>query len=98
MLAIGRALMAQPRILLLDEPSMGLAPILVDAIFETIQRINRKGTTILLVEHNMRLVQEISDRVLALNFGVVLAEGSPKEALEHPEVMKAYLGEEGVSA
>jgi branched-chain amino acid transport system ATP-binding protein len=57
-----------------------------------------KGIAILLVEHNMRFVKSISDRILALNFGVTIAQGRPKEVLEHPEVMKAYLGEEGVSA
>jgi len=95
---LGRALAMEPDLLLLDEPSSGLNVEEMEDLSFWITDIKEElGITILLVEHNMRLVQEISDRVLALNFGVVLAEGSPKEALEHPEVMKAYLGEEGAS-
>ncbi|MCP4665763.1 MAG: ABC transporter ATP-binding protein [Deltaproteobacteria bacterium] len=96
---LGRALAMEPELLLLDEPSSGLNMEEREDLSFWITDIKEElGITILLVEHNMRLVQEISDRVLVLNFGIVLAEGSPKEALEHPEVMKAYLGEEGVSA
>ena len=95
---LGRALAMEPELLLLDEPSAGMNMEEMEDLSFWITDIKEElGITILLVEHNMRLVQEISDRVLALNFGVVLAEGSPKEALEHPEVMKAYLGEEGAS-
>ena len=96
---MGRALAMEPELLLLDEPSSGLNMEEREDLSFWITDIKEElGITILLVEHNMRLVQEISDRVLALDFGVVLAEGSPKEALEHPEVMKAYLGEEGASS
>jgi len=95
---LGRALAMEPDLLLLDEPSSGMNMEEMEDLSFWITDIKEElGITILLVEHNMRLVQEISDRVLALNFGVVLAEGSPKDVLEHPEVMKAYLGEEGVS-
>ncbi len=95
---LGRALAMEPDLLLLDEPSSGMnMEEIEDLIFWITDIKEELGITILLVEHNMRLVKEISDRVLALNFGVVIAQGSPKEVLEHPEVMKAYLGEEGVS-
>ena len=95
---LGRALAMEPDLLLLDEPSSGMNMEEMEDLSFWITDIKEElGITILLVEHNMRLVQDISDRVLALNFGVVLAEGSPKDVLEHPEVMKAYLGEEGVS-
>ena len=92
MLAIGRALMANPKLLLLDEPSMGLAPILVERIYETIAEINRQGTTILLVEQNANYALEVSSRGYVLETGrVVLADDS--EALrENPEVQNAYLG------
>ena len=95
---LGRALAMEPDLLLLDEPSSGLNVEEMEDLSFWITDIKEElGITILLVEHNMRLVQEISDRVLALNFGVVLADGTPKDVLEHPEVMKAYLGEEGAS-
>ncbi|MDP8924972.1 MAG: ABC transporter ATP-binding protein [Chloroflexota bacterium] len=92
MLAIGRALMADPTLLLLDEPSMGLAPILVDRIYETVQEINRQGTTILLVEQNANYALEVSTRGYVLETGrVVLADASTR-LREDPEVQKAYLG------
>src|SRR3954463_5365389 len=92
MLAIGRALMAQPRLLLLDEPGMGLAPILVERIYETIQQINEQGTTILLVEQNANSALDVSKRGYVLETGTV-ALGDRAEALrENPEVQKAYLG------
>jgi len=95
---LGRALTMEPDLLLLDEPSSGMNMEEMEDLSFWITDIKEElGITILLVEHNMRLVQEISDRVLALNFGVVLADGSPKDVLEHPEVMKAYLGEEGAA-
>lgn len=95
---LGRALAMEPDLLLLDEPSSGLNMEEMEDLSFWITDIKEElGITILLVEHNMRLVQEISDRVLALNFGVVLADGTPKDVLEHPEVMKAYLGEEGAA-
>ncbi len=92
MLAIGRALMAQPTLLLLDEPSMGIAPILVERIYETIAEINRQGTTILLVEQNANFALDVSSRGYVLETGsVALADES--EALRvNPEVQKAYLG------
>ena len=93
MLAIGRALMAHPRLMLLDEPSMGLAPILVEGIFDTIQQINKEGTTILLVEQNALMALSIADRGYVIQTGeIVLADAA--EALEANEmVRKSYLGE-----
>lgn len=92
MLAIGRALMAQPALLLLDEPSMGLAPKLVSAIFGTIGEIRRSGTTILLVEQNARQALRISDRAIVLSHGRVFKEGRSAELLEDPEVVEAFIG------
>ncbi len=94
MLAMGRALMASPRLLLLDEPSMGLAPILVDLIFETIQEINQQGTTVLLVEQNALMALSIAHRAYVLETGSIILSGTGKELLNNPEVMKAYLGME----
>ena len=89
----------EPELLLLDEPSSGMNMEEMEDLTFWITDIKEElGITILLVEHNMRFVNKISDRVLALNFGVVITQGSPKEVMEHPEVIKAYLGEEGVSA
>jgi branched-chain amino acid transport system ATP-binding protein len=93
MLAIGRALMARPRILLLDEPSMGLAPILVEQIFETVVDINRQGTTILLVEQNAAIALSVAHRAYVLETGSIVLEGGAAELSEHPEVQRAYLGE-----
>ena len=93
MLAIGRALMARPRILLLDEPSMGLAPILVEQIFETVADINRQGTTILLVEQNASIALSVAHRAYVLETGSVALSGAAAELSEHPEVQRAYLGE-----
>ena len=94
MLAMGRALMASPRLLLLDEPSMGLAPILVDLIFETIIAINKQGTTVLLVEQNALMALSITTRAYVLETGSIILSGTGKELLNNPEVMKAYLGME----
>jgi branched-chain amino acid transport system ATP-binding protein len=94
MLAMGRALMASPRLLLLDEPSMGLAPILVDLIFETILEINKQGTTVLLVEQNALMALSIATRAYVLETGSIILSGTGKELLNDPEVMKAYLGME----
>ncbi|MBI2466472.1 MAG: ABC transporter ATP-binding protein [Candidatus Rokubacteria bacterium] len=93
MLAIGRALMTAPRILLLDEPSMGLAPVLVEQIFETIQDINGQGTTILLVEQNAAMALTIARRGYVLETGTVVLEGAARDLAENVEVRRAYLGE-----
>jgi branched-chain amino acid transport system ATP-binding protein len=93
MLAIGRALMARPRLLLLDEPSMGLAPVLVEQIFDTITDINRQGTTILLVEQNAAMALSIARRGYVLETGRVVLSGAAAELAENPEVRRAYLGE-----
>lgn len=92
MLAIGRALMANPEILLLDEPSLGLAPFLVQEIFKIIQEINKMGTTILLVEQNAHLALKISHRAYVLEVGRLVIEGSSAELVEKAEIKKAYLG------
>ncbi len=92
MLAIGRALMASPRLLLLDEPSMGLAPILVEQIFEIIQKINAEGVSILLVEQNAQMALSIADRAYVLETGMVALSGKADALMENPEVQAAYLG------
>ena len=93
MLAIGRALMANPRLLLLDEPSMGLAPVLVEQIFDTIADINRQGTTILLVEQNAAMALSIAHRGYVLETGAIALAGTATELADNPEVRRAYLGE-----
>jgi len=92
MLAIGRALMSSPRILLLDEPSLGLAPLLVKAIFEVIKEINAKGTTVLLVEQNANLALRIAHRGYVMETGKITLSDSAKNLLANEEVKKAYLG------
>jgi len=92
MLAISRALMARPRLLLLDEPSMGLAPLMVQGIFKIIAGLSRKGTTILLVEQNARAAFEIADRGYLLETGSIVLQGSISELLNNKEVKRAYLG------
>ena len=92
MLAIGRALMARPTLLLLDEPSMGIAPILVERIYETIGEINRQGTTILLVEQNANFALDVSTRGYVLETGAVTVTDESASLRENPEVQKAYLG------
>ena len=92
MLAIGRALMAQPTLLLLDEPSMGIAPILVERIYETIAEINKQGTTILLVEQNANFALDVSKRAYVLETGAVTLSDKSEALRENPEVQKAYLG------
>ncbi len=93
MLAIGRALMGRPRLLLLDEPSMGLAPVLVEQIFDTIGAVNRQGTTILLVEQNAAMALSIAHRGYVLETGSVVLSGTAAELSENAEVRRAYLGE-----
>ena len=92
MLAIGRAIMADPKLLLLDEPSMGLAPILVERIYETIAEINKQGTTILLVEQNANYALEVSKRGYVLETGAVALSDESAKLRENPEVQQAYLG------
>lgn len=92
MLAMARALMSHPTLLLLDEPSMGLSPILVEQIFEIIREINQQGTSILLVEQNAQMALSIADRGYVLETGHVTLEGNAQELLENPQVIEAYLG------
>lgn len=92
MLAIGRAMMSKPRLMLLDEPSMGLAPLLVKEIFSIIKEINESGTTILLVEQNANMALSIANRAYVLETGKIVLEGSARELAESEEVKKAYLG------
>jgi branched-chain amino acid transport system ATP-binding protein len=93
MLATGRALMASPRVLLLDEPSMGLAPVLVDSIFDTIRQLHAAGTTILLVEQNARIALQVATRGYVLQTGVVVLEDTAENLRRNEMVRKAYLGE-----
>jgi branched-chain amino acid transport system ATP-binding protein len=92
MLAIGRAIMARPRILLLDEPSLGLAPIIVENIFEVITEINRQGTTILLVEQNAQMALQVAHRGYVVATGSIFLQGTSRELLENRQVRAAYLG------
>lgn len=94
MLSIGRALMARPKLLMLDEPSLGLAPMLVKAIFETIEEINQGGVTILLVEQNARAALRLADKGYVLETGRTILSGSAEELIRDERVRKAYLGEE----
>jgi branched-chain amino acid transport system ATP-binding protein len=93
MLAMGRALMAKPNLMLMDEPSMGLAPMLVEEIFQIIQDINRSGTTILLVEQNAQLALSVANRAYVLETGSIVLSGAAAELAANPEVRRAYLGE-----
>ena len=92
MLAMGRALMSHPKLLMLDEPSMGLAPILVEQIFDIIQDLNRKGSTILLVEQNAQMALSVAHRGYVMGTGKIVATGSGAELIESPEIKRAYLG------
>jgi branched-chain amino acid transport system ATP-binding protein len=93
MLAIGRALMAQPRLLLLDEPSLGLAPSVVLEMFEVIREINRRGVAVLLVEQNVAMALEVATRAYVLEEGRIVAEGIPQNLLAQPHIRRAYLGD-----
>ncbi len=92
MLAMGRALMSAPKLMMLDEPSMGLAPILVEQIFEIIQTLHKSGTTILLVEQNAQMALSVADRAYVMETGVITLSGTGKQLAESEEVKKAYLG------
>ena len=92
MLAMGRALMSRPKLLMLDEPSMGLAPILVEQIFEIIENLHKAGTTILLVEQNAQAALSVADRGYVLESGKIVTPGTGAQLLESPEIKKAYLG------
>ena len=93
MLAIGRALMSRPGLLLLDEPSMGLAPMMVEKIFETVRMVSGEGVTVLLVEQNAKLALEASDRAYVMESGLIAVDGEAKALLANPQVRQAYLGE-----
>ena len=95
MLAMGRGVMSRPALLLLDEPSMGLAPILVEEIFQIIKRINAQGTSILLVEQNAAMALSVAQRGYVMETGSIVLEGSARELLDNPQVQAAYLGEQG---
>jgi len=92
MLAMGRALMARPKVMMLDEPSLGLAPILIETIFNIVREINSQGTTVLLVEQNANKALEVANRGYVLKTGVVVQEGTGKDLLASEGVQKAYLG------
>ena len=98
MVAIGRALMARPRLLCMDEPSMGLSPLFVEMVFEIIQEINKQGTTIFMVEQNASMALSIANRGYVLQTGVVVLEGSAKDLEANPLIREAYLGEMKVDA
>ena len=93
MLAMGRALMSKPKIIVMDEPSMGLSPILVNQIFEIIEEVNKSGTTVLLVEQNAKKALSIADRAYVLETGKIVLEGDAKELMNDDSIKKAYLGE-----
>jgi branched-chain amino acid transport system ATP-binding protein len=92
MVAIARALMARPRLLLLDEPSLGLSPLIVHEMFAAIKRINAEGVTVLLVEQNVAMAMQVSQRAYVLEEGCIVAEGEPQTLLARPEIRRAYLG------
>jgi branched-chain amino acid transport system ATP-binding protein len=93
MLAMGRALMSRPKVLLLDEPSMGLSPIMVDKIFEVVRDVYAQGVTVLLVEQNASRALAIADRGYVMESGLITMAGDAKAMLNHPQVRAAYLGE-----
>ncbi|MFC0273675.1 ABC transporter ATP-binding protein [Metabacillus herbersteinensis] len=92
MLAVGRALMANPKLILLDEPSIGLAPLIVEQVFEVIQQINRDGTTVLLAEQNANAALKIADRGYVIENGKIVLEGQSQELFDNDEIRKAYIG------
>ena len=92
MVAIARALMARPRLLLLDEPSLGLSPLIVHDMFAAIKRINARGVSVLMVEQNVAMAMQVSTRAYVLEEGRIVAEGAPAELLARPEIQRAYLG------
>lgn len=92
MVAIGRALMARPRLLLLDEPSLGLSPLVTADVFDAVRKISQQGITIVLVEQNVSLAMKISHRACVLELGRIVAEGKPDELMQRPEIRQAYLG------
>jgi len=93
MLAIGRALMSRPKLLLLDEPSMGLAPMMVERIFSTVRTVSQEGVTVLLVEQNAKLALEASHRGYVMESGLITVADNARALLENPQVRQAYLGE-----
>ncbi len=93
MLAMGRALMSKPKLIVMDEPSMGLSPIFVNEIFDIIKEVRKTGTTVLLVEQNAKKALEIADRAYVLETGKILLSGDAKELMNDDAVKKAYLGE-----
>lgn len=95
MLAVGRALMGRPKLLMMDEPSLGLAPIVVQGIFEIINRIHQDGTTVLLIEQNANMALHVADRAYVIENGRITMEGSGRELLEDESVKVAYLGTTG---
>jgi len=92
MVAIGRALMARPRLLLLDEPSLGLSPLMVQVMFRAIREVHAAGTAVLLVEQNVAMALEVSDRAYVLDEGRIVAQGTPAEGFNNPDLRRAYLG------
>ena len=92
MLAIGRALMIEPKLLLLDEPSLGLAPNLIDLIFDMIKRIRDQGTTVLLIEQNANMALSVADRAYVFEIGNIVLSGNAKDIAQNPQVKSAYLG------
>jgi branched-chain amino acid transport system ATP-binding protein len=92
MVAIARALMARPRLLLLDEPSLGLSPLIVHDVFAAIRRVNEEGTAVLLVEQNVAMAMNVASRAYVIEEGRIVAEGAPAELMARPEIQRAYLG------
>ena len=98
MVAIGRALMARPRLICMDEPSMGLSPLYVEQVFDIIQEINRQGVSIFMVEQNASMALSIAHRAYVLQTGIVVLQGTAAELREHDDIKQAYLGEMKVEA